>query len=196
MGQSPGVHPATASRALNLQTRLLASEQAASRALAAAAELGYRLNAVARSLRTRRPDTVGVLIPDLNNRLFPPMARGLADRLESHGYVALIGNTDGGDDRSRRVLEQMRARHVDGYVLATAHLRDVLLTTIAFSHYQVGAHAAGLPLERLNGRIGQCKVSYVLPRLIIHGSTGPLCLTPVRGRFPDRHGPADARRGR
>jgi LacI family transcriptional regulator len=122
-----GVHPATASRALNPETRLLVSEQTAKRVLAAAAELGYRPNAVARSLRTRRSHTIGVLIPDLNNPLFPPIVRGLADALESHGYVALIGNTDGDDARGRRVFEQMMARHVDGYVLATARLQDPFL---------------------------------------------------------------------
>src|ERR1700729_1525265 len=122
-----GVHPATASRALNPETRLLVSEETAKRVLAAAAELGYRPNAVARSLRTRRSHTVGVLIPDLNNPLFPPMIRGLEDRLAAAGYVALIGNTDGDDVRERQVFEQMLARHVDGYVLATAHLRNPLL---------------------------------------------------------------------
>jgi LacI family transcriptional regulator len=127
VAQQAGVHPATASRALNLETRLLVSEQTASRVLAAAAELGYQPNTVARSLRTRRSHTIGVLIPDLTNPLFPPIVRGLADRLESHGYVALIGNTDGNDARGRRVFEQMGARHVDGYVLATAHLQDPLL---------------------------------------------------------------------
>jgi LacI family transcriptional regulator len=128
VARQAGVHPATASRALNPETRLLVSEDTASRVLAAAAELGYRPNAVARSLRTRRSHTVGVLIPDLNNPLFPPIVRGLEDRLEADGYVALIGNTDGDDARERRVFEQMRARHVDGYALATAHLRNPLLT--------------------------------------------------------------------
>jgi LacI family transcriptional regulator, galactose operon repressor len=123
-----GVHPATASRALNPQTRLLVSEETASRVLAAAEQLGYHPNAVARSLRTRRSHTVGVLIPDLNNPLFPPIVRGLEDRLDADGYVALLGNTDGDDARERKVLEQMRARHVDGYVLATAHLRNPVLS--------------------------------------------------------------------
>jgi LacI family transcriptional regulator len=122
-----GVHPATASRALNPETRILVSEETTSRVLAAADELGYRPNPVARSLRTRRSHTVGVLIPDLNNPLFPPIVRGLDDRLAAAGYVALIGNTDGDDERERVVFEQMRARHVDGFVLATAHLRSPLL---------------------------------------------------------------------
>ena len=126
-----GVHPATASRALNPETRLLVSEETARRVMEAAAALGYTPNPVARSLRTRRSHTVGVLIPDLNNPLFPPIVRGLEDRLAVAGYVALIGNTDSDDDRERVVFEQLRARQVDGFVLATAHLHSPLLAEAA-----------------------------------------------------------------
>ncbi|HEV3288800.1 MAG TPA: LacI family DNA-binding transcriptional regulator [Streptosporangiaceae bacterium] len=125
------VHPATASRALNPETRLLVREDTAARVLEAAAELGYRPNTVARSLRTRRSHSIGVLIPDLNNPLFPPIVRGIEDRLAAAGYVALIGNTDGDPDRERTLFEQMRARHVDGLVLATVHLGDPLLAESA-----------------------------------------------------------------
>jgi LacI family transcriptional regulator len=86
---------------------------------------------VARSLRTRRSHTIGVLIPDLNNPLFPPMVRGLEDRLAADGYVTLIGNTDGRLDREYQVFEQMRARHVDGYAFATARLHSPLLADAA-----------------------------------------------------------------
>jgi LacI family transcriptional regulator len=153
------VHPATASRALNPETRLLVSEETAGRVLAAAAELGYRPNAVARSLRTRRSHTVGVLIPDLNNPLFPPMIRGLSDRLEADGYIALIGNTDSDDAREHRVFEQMRARHVDGYVLATAHLRNPLLTD---------AVRAGVPVVLMN-RIAE---DYSFPSVTVDNERG------------------------
>lgn len=136
-----GVHPATASRALNPETRLLVSEETAGRVLTAAAQLGYRPNTVARSLRTKKSHTVGVLIPDLNNPLFPPIVRGLEDRLGSDGYVALIGNTDGDNERELRVIEQMRARNVDGFVLATAHLRNPILAEAA---------EAGLPVVLVN----------------------------------------------
>src|ERR1700761_6315492 len=121
------VHPATASRALNPETRILVSEDTARRVTEAAERLGYRPNPVARSLRTRRSHTMGVLIPDLNNPLFPPIVRGLEDRLAEQGYVALIGNTDGDAARERMVFDQMRARHVDGFVLATATLHSDIL---------------------------------------------------------------------
>src|ERR1700749_4382414 len=57
-----GVHPATASRALNPGTRLLVSEETARRVSEAGARLGSRPTPVARSLRTRRSHTIGVLI--------------------------------------------------------------------------------------------------------------------------------------
>jgi LacI family transcriptional regulator len=136
-----GVHPATASRALNPETRLLVREDTARRVLEAAEALGYHPNQVARSLRTRRSHSVGVLIPDLTNPLFPPIVRGLEDRLAAAGYVALLGNTDGDSERERLLFEQMRARHVDGMVLATAHLSDPLL---------VEAARAGLPVVLVN----------------------------------------------
>jgi LacI family transcriptional regulator len=153
------VHSATASRALNPETRLLVSDETARRVLAAAEELGYRPNTVARSLRTRRSHTIGVLIPDLNNPLFPPIVRGLEDRLEADGYVALIGNTDGDDQRERRLFEQMRARHVDGYVFATAHLRSPLLAEAA---------EAGLAVVLMN-RIAE---NYSFPSVTVDNERG------------------------
>jgi LacI family transcriptional regulator len=136
-----GVHPATASRALNPGTRLLVSEETAQRVSEAAERLGYRPNSVARSLRTRRSNTIGVLIPDLNNPLFPPIIRGIEDRLGQHGYVALIGNTDADPGKERLVFDQMRARHVDGFVLATATLNSPILAEAA---------QAELPLVLMN----------------------------------------------
>src|SRR5260370_39187868 len=84
------VHPATASRALNPETRILVSEDTARRVAEAAAALGYRPHPVARSLRTRRSHTVGVLIPDLNNPLFPPIGRGLEDRPSAARHAARV----------------------------------------------------------------------------------------------------------
>jgi LacI family transcriptional regulator len=142
-----GVHPATASRALNPETRLLVSEETAGRVMAAAARLGYRPNPVARSLRTRRSNTVGVLIPDLNNPIFPPIVRGLEDKLAAAGYVALLGNTDADARRERILFEQMRARHVDGFVLATATHHARLLTEAA---------AADVPVVLMNRLSQDC----------------------------------------
>jgi LacI family transcriptional regulator len=115
-----GVHPGTASRALNVETRALVNEATAERVLAAAEELGYRANPIARGLKTSRSYTIGVLVPDLTNPLFPPIVRGIQDRLEEAAYTPLIANTDNDPDRERADFEAMRARHVDGLITATA----------------------------------------------------------------------------
>src|ERR1700678_157085 len=153
------VHPATASRALNPETRLLVSEDTARRVTAAAVKLGDRPNPVAPSLRTPRSDTVGVLIPDLNNPLFPPIVRGLEDKLAAAGYVALIGNTDADVGRERMIFDQMRARRVDGFVLATATLHDRMLAEAA---------AAEIPVVLMN-RLSQ---DYSFPSVSVDNEQG------------------------
>ena len=122
-----GVHAATASRALNAETRLLVSADTVVRVEQAARDLGYRPDHLARSLKTRRSSSVGVIVPDLTNPLFPPIVRGIEDYLAPKGYVALLGNTDNDDDRERRVIEGMRDRYIDGLIVATARRHNPLL---------------------------------------------------------------------
>ncbi len=126
-----GVHPATVSRALNEETRALVNEETARRVLKAAEELGYRPNPIARGLKTNRSYTIGVLIPDLTNPLFPPILRGIEDGLQTAGYTPLIANTDNDPERELLDSQAMRARQVDGIIAATARrdhrLHDALL---------------------------------------------------------------------
>jgi LacI family transcriptional regulator len=125
------VHPGTVSRALNEETRALVNEQTAARVLRAAHELGYRPNPIARGLKTNRSYTVGVVIPDLTNPLFPPIVRGIEDRLAAAGYTPLIVNTDNDAERERSHLEAMLARQVDGLIAATARLDVGVLAATA-----------------------------------------------------------------
>jgi LacI family transcriptional regulator len=127
------VHPGTVSRALNEQTRTLVNEETAARVLRAADELGYRPNPIARGLKTNRSFTVGVVIPDLTNPLFPPIVRGIEDRLGDAGYTPLIVNTDNDPERERSHIEAMLARQVDGLIAATARLDVSLLADVAAS---------------------------------------------------------------
>jgi len=126
-----GVHPATASRALNPETRGLVNDETAQRVLEAAAALGYRPNSIARGLKTNRSYTVGVLVPDLRNPLFPPIARGIEERLEPAGYTSLLANTDNDPEREQLSFSALGARRVDGYITATARRHHPLLHEIA-----------------------------------------------------------------
>jgi LacI family transcriptional regulator len=135
------VHPGTVSRALNEQTRALVNGDTAERVLRAAAQLGYRPNPIARGLKTNRSYTIGVLIPDITNPLFPPIVRGIEDRLDEAGYTSLILNTENDADRERTRLAAMRARQVDGFISATARLDRGILDELS---------AAQMPLVLVN----------------------------------------------
>ena len=121
------VHPGTVSRALNAETRALVNEETAQRVISAAEELGYKPNPMARGLKTNRSYTVGVLIPDLTNPLFPPIVRGIEDRLGEAGYTSLIANTENDPERERADVLALRTRQVDGFITATARRDHELL---------------------------------------------------------------------
>ena len=78
-----GVHPGTASKALNPATRSRVSALTARRVLAAAERLGYHPNTLARGLRTRQSYSVGLIIPDLTNHAH---AKNLTYKLIERGF--------------------------------------------------------------------------------------------------------------
>ncbi len=147
-----GVNPGTVSRALNPESRSLVSAETARRVLAVAEQLGYRPNPLARGLKTNRSYTIGVLIPDLTNPLFPPIVRGIQDRLEAEGYTPLLANTGNDAQRERNDFEAMRARQVDGFITATAHRHDDLLDEVV---------ASGIPLVLVNRSVEDGALSTV-----------------------------------
>jgi LacI family transcriptional regulator len=139
-----GVHPGTVSRALNPGTEALVRDETVQRVRQVAQELGYRPNPLARGLKTNRSFTIGVIVPDIQNPLFPPIIRGIDDRLGDAGYTPLIANSDNDPVRERIDFEAMRARAVDGFVTATARLDHELLDEFS---------ALGIPLVLVNRRV-------------------------------------------
>jgi len=116
------------SRALNESTRHLVRPETAIRVTEAAREIGYAPNSIARSLKTSRSLTVGVILPDLTNPVFPPIVRGIEDALAPAGFTALLANTDNDQARAHSVLQALRRRQVDGWISAVATLHDHLFT--------------------------------------------------------------------
>jgi len=118
------VHKATVSRALNARTRDQVNAETLKRVKRAARQLGYVPNAMARGLRTSRSMTIGVIIPDLMNPIFPPIIRGIEHVLQPRGYTVLVANTDSHEDVEISAFESLLQRRVDGFILATGRLDD------------------------------------------------------------------------
>jgi LacI family transcriptional regulator len=144
VAQLAGVHPATASRALNPQTRPLVNADTARKVLRAAESIGYQPNPIARSLKTARSGTVGLVIPDLTNPLFPPIVRGIEDVLTPAGFSAWIVNTDNDPAREETQVESLRSRQVEGLIIATARRDHPLLLRL---------HQLGVRIVLVNRRV-------------------------------------------
>ncbi|MBS1694286.1 MAG: LacI family DNA-binding transcriptional regulator [Actinobacteria bacterium] len=127
----------TVSRALRPETRGKVKPETLKRVLATAEALGYRANPFARGLKDQKSMTVGMLVPDLGNPLFPPIVRGIEDGLQDRGYVMILGNTDQDLDREQHLIDVFMQRRVDGLVLATARRSYQFIDTLVNSRLPV-----------------------------------------------------------
>ena len=152
VARAAGVHPGTASRALNPATRSRVSPETSRRILKVAERLGYVPNTLARGLRTSKSFVVAMLVPDITNALFPPMVRGAEQVLSAAGYTLVLTDTDNDSDTERRQVEQLRARGTDGFIIATARWQDPLLEEIADQ---------GVPAVLVNRNIGSRRLPYI-----------------------------------
>jgi LacI family transcriptional regulator len=127
VAEAAGVHRSTAARALNPGTIHLISAEVAERVREAARRLGFRRDALAAGLRTGRSGLIGVVLPDIANPLFSPILGGIEAALADHGYSALVANAGDNARRQLEVVQQLMARRVDGFVLATAQRHDAIV---------------------------------------------------------------------
>ena len=114
-----GVSITTVSKVLNNRADI--SEATRSRVLAKVEELGYKRNAVARSLSLRRSHTLGIVIPDLMHSFFVEIIAGIEPVASTRGYGLLLCSSSENPEKERSELEMLRSRQVDGIVLASAH---------------------------------------------------------------------------
>ena len=114
-----GVSITTVSKVLNNHDDI--SEATRARVLAKVEELGYRPNAVARSLTLRRTHTLGIVIPDLMHSFFVEIVAGIETVASARGYGLLLCSSSEDSRKEKSEIEMLRGRQVDGIVLASTH---------------------------------------------------------------------------
>lgn len=91
-------------------------------------ELGYRPNAVARGLASKKTTTVGVIIPDISNSMYAELARGIEDIATMYRYNIILSNSDQNQNKELQLLETMLGKQVDGIVF----MSDVISTELLY----------------------------------------------------------------
>ena len=122
------VSVATVSHVIN-RTRFV-SPALAERVRLAMQDLGYTPDATARSLRIRRTQTIGLLVPDNSNPFFAELSQVIEEAGFEAGYTTILGNSAEQADRERRYVEALVAKRVDGLIIAPSRDDDGTLEAI------------------------------------------------------------------
>lgn len=143
IAETAGVHPSTVSRALR---RPDTDDPTAKRIQAIAAELGYRPDVAAASLRTRRSHALGVLVHRLTDVVQAMIYEGIERTALERGYQTIVANTYDVLAEQQRRAQLMVSRRVDGLIVADAHLDGVYADWVA---------ELGVPYMLVNRRCGE-----------------------------------------
>ena len=112
VAREAGVSMATVSRVVNNNPNV--KPQTRKKVFEAIEKLGYRPNAVARGLASKKTTTVGVVIPDISNSIFAEVARGIEDIANMYHYNIILCNADKKKDKEIRVINTLLEKQVDG----------------------------------------------------------------------------------
>jgi LacI family transcriptional regulator len=115
IARESGFSIATVSRVLNHSTYPVRAA-VREKILETAQTMGYRPNLAARSLRTDRSNTVGILVDDLLSPFTPPVVRGIQDQLRDNNCIGLIVNSDWDLEQEQAGIVSLLSRPVDGII--------------------------------------------------------------------------------
>jgi LacI family transcriptional regulator len=125
-----GVSTATVSRTLDPDGAEGVAEKTRLKVFNTAADMGYRANPAARSLKTRSARTVAVVAPELANNFFMDLAEGIEKELSARGYTLLVASSDNSVEEEKKRLAMLADRMVDGIVVIPAGARGDHLTAL------------------------------------------------------------------
>lgn len=147
-----GVDMSTASRVLRGDSAQRVREETRDRILKVAEELAYRPNSLARGLRTQRTDTLGIVVPQLDNPVFAAAIKGAEMAAAELGYSLLISHREAGATATT-LAKLSQTNRVDGLLVASLDDDEVLRSDLA---------AARVPFVLMNRILSGAPLSVVL----------------------------------
>ncbi|MCI6190946.1 MAG: LacI family transcriptional regulator [Clostridium sp.] len=128
VAKEAGVSIATVSRVLNDID--VVNEDTKKKVLDAIKKLGYRPNIVARSLKTQKTSTIGILIPDIASQFYPDIVRGAEDVTNIYDYNIILCNSDFDVEKEKEYLRVLKEKMVDGVIYISSSLNEEILDLI------------------------------------------------------------------
>jgi LacI family transcriptional regulator len=92
--------------------------------------MNYQPNGLARSLRIGRSQTIGLIVADISNPFFGILALHIQEEAERHGYTVIIANTSEDDQKMGKMINILKSRQVDGYIIVPTEHGDVYISQL------------------------------------------------------------------
>ncbi|CQR48159.1 Catabolite control protein A [Paraliobacillus sp. PM-2] len=161
---NPNVKPATRKKVLNTIERL-----------------GYRPNAVARGLASKKTTTVGVIIPDISSIFFSELARGIDDIANMYKYNIILSNSDQNVDKEVQLINTMLEKQVDGIVFMGGRITEEHIQQFKTSPVPIALAATVDPTDIVPSvNIDYEQAAYEATKYLIdNGNTHPAYVSPV-----------------
>ena len=133
-----GVSATTVSRVINNYGSL--SEKTKTKVFSAMQELNYQPNSLARSLKGKKTQLIGVILPGVSNPFFGQMVQEIEDQLFKKGFKMILCNAGNDAQKERDYLRMLMANRVDGIIAGSHNLgieeyQKVGLPIISFDRY-------------------------------------------------------------
>lgn len=128
VAKKAGVAPITVSRVINNSGYV--SDEVRGRVEQAIAELNYIPNRLGPSMRSKRSNTIGLIVSDITNPFWTTIVRGVEDATYKAGYHLFLCNSDESANKEQEYVELLLSRQVDGFLVAPAETRFASLELI------------------------------------------------------------------
>ena len=138
IAEAAGVSTALVSFVLNgKEKEYRVGEKTAQRILKIANEMNYQPNLAAKSLRSGKTKTIGLVVSDISNPFFSQLARVLEDEAARKGYTVLFGSSDENKDKMNRIVGNLINKGVDGLIIVPCNNSEKSISSLVNNHIPV-----------------------------------------------------------
>ncbi|WP_420829639.1 LacI family DNA-binding transcriptional regulator [Crassaminicella indica] len=146
IAKEAGVSRATVSRVLNDSGYV--KYETRQKVLKAIKELNYTPSAIARSLSTKKTNTIGVIVPEINDPFFGEVIKGISEVADEYNLNIILFNTDDNVEKELKALELLKEQRIQGIIITPTFTEDELN-----SEYLKTLENFGIPIILIDGHV-------------------------------------------
>lgn len=178
IAESLGISTATVSLVLsNKATNGRVGDEMAKKIRETAKSMNYMPNGLARSLRVGHTNTIGLIVADISNPFFSALALHVQKKAEELGYTVIIANTNEEDQRMGKMIDILKSRQVDGYLIVPTENGEPYISDLLDSKVPLVLVDRCFPhLHTSNVVIDNYGASYNATKLLIEKGCRNICL--------------------